>query len=169
MSRHYSLEYFDEPETTLPSVLSAYCHCTRCQRLSGAPFIATVHLPPHVFSWSTPPPPISTDSGIESGTSPDERPISDVTDVYTIIEVKHRYRCKTCGAGVASYNAKKNKWSVWAATLDRDTSGDDGEGKIIGWEYVKPTAHIFYGTRMLDVNDGLGKWEGYANQSKRIE
>lgn len=53
-------------------------------------------------------------------------------------------------------------------TFDRDNSGEDGEGSIVGWEWAKPTDHQFYGTRMLDINDDLEKWEGYANKSKRI-
>jgi hypothetical protein len=36
------------------------------------------------------------------------------------------------------------------------------------WEIVKPDAHIFYGTRMLDINDEMGKWEGYKDVSKRL-
>jgi hypothetical protein len=41
-------------------------------------------------------------------------------------------------------------------------------GKIIGIEHVRATAHMFYDTRMLDVDDGLGKWDGYENKSTRI-
>lgn len=44
---------------------------------------------------------------------------------------------------------------------------DEG-GKIERWELVKPSAHIFYGTRMLDIKDDLGKWEGYEGKSDRI-
>jgi hypothetical protein len=42
------------------------------------------------------------------------------------------------------------------------------EGKIVGWDIAKPTTHIFYGTRMLDVNDNLSKWEGYESKSERL-
>lgn len=28
---------------------------------------------------------------------------------------------------------------------------------------------MFYNTRMLDVNDGLPKWEGYAGGSRRLD
>lgn len=76
---------------------------------------------------------------------------------------KTRCRCKTCGATVASYNSDTRCWSVWGAQLRRSA-----EGRIEGWVAVKPTAHMFYGTRMLDVNDDLGKWEGYENRSPKI-
>lgn len=36
------------------------------------------------------------------------------------------------------------------------------------WELIKPDAHIFYGTRMIDVNDGLGKWEEYKDNSEQL-
>ena len=79
--------------------------------------------------------------------------------------MKTRYRCKTCGVGVASYNEEKEKWSVWGALFPRD-----GDNKIRSdlWELIKPDAHIFYGTRMVDVNDGLEKWEGYKDISQRL-
>ena len=79
---------------------------------------------------------------------------------------KRRFRCKQCGTPVASFNTKISQYSVWGACLDR-RGPDDGE--ILNWELVKPTAHQFYGTRMLDVNDGLGKWEGYEEKSARID
>jgi len=49
------------------------------------------------------------------------------------------------------------------ASLER---GPDGE--ILEWEQVEPTAHQFYGTRMLDVNDELGKWEEYEGKSEKV-
>ncbi|KAG9313483.1 hypothetical protein JVU11DRAFT_5808 [Chiua virens] len=77
---------------------------------------------------------------------------------------KRRFRCKQCGSQVASFNTRTSQFSFWGACLER---GPDGE--ILNWEQVKPTAHIFYGTRMLDVNDGLGKWEGYEGNQPRLE
>ena len=44
----------------------------------------------------------------------------------------------------------------------------DKEGKIIGWDDLQPTAHIFYGTRILDINDSLSKWDGYKDRSVQI-
>jgi hypothetical protein len=64
---------------------------------------------------------------------------------------------------VGSYNIKTDNWSVWGVQLQRE---DDGVTKDL--ESVKPTAHIFYGTRLVDVNDDLGKWEGYENKSTRM-
>lgn len=149
------------------SLKSAYCHCTLCQRLTGtqtiyrepitltqscdfyaaSAFIHTMHFPASSFRWTH------------------AEPHDAAMDFYDVAgrPWKRRSRCKICGAQVASYNSKKDSWSVWGSTLKRDEAG-----KIIGWENVKPTDHIFYGTRILDINDGLPKWEGYDHQSARI-
>ncbi|KAI0343785.1 hypothetical protein BDW22DRAFT_1406914 [Trametopsis cervina] len=128
-------------------VLSAYCHCTNCQRLNGCPFVHTAHFEAENFSWNFSEP-------------PDER-----LDRFAIPSRPHktRVRCKNCGAGVASYNSTTNRWSVWGALLRRGS-----DGAIEGWDIVRPTAHIFYGTRMLDIGDSLGKWEGYENRSVQL-
>ena len=116
-------------------------------------------------------------------------------DAYVIQGKPHktRFRCKECGACVAGYNSVRDRWSVWGAQLERQEKSisqngsgsgsggsEEGEGEGEGkefvpsgmrkevWEVVKPTAHIFYGTRMVDVRDGLGKWEGYEGISERI-
>jgi len=127
-------------------VLSAYCHCTICQRLNACPFVHTMHFEKSAFKWTH------------------EEPHESYMDAYSNPESrwKTRWRCKTCGSNVSSYNSKTSEWSVWGCQLDRDN-----DGKIKNWDIVKPTAHIFYGSRVLDVGDGLGKWEGYANSSVR--
>lgn len=76
---------------------------------------------------------------------------------------KKRWRCKNCGSSVSSHNSKTDRWSVWGCQLERF-----GDGRIKNWEIVKPTAHIFYGTRVIDVGDDLGKWQGYEDKSKRL-
>ncbi|EPQ60112.1 hypothetical protein GLOTRDRAFT_67467 [Gloeophyllum trabeum ATCC 11539] len=128
-------------------VLSAFCHCTKCQRMTGCPFVHTIHYDASAFAWTHP--------GFHLSR----------LDSYNVPEKpwKTRYRCKQCGCTVASHNAKTSHWSVWGAQLQR---GEDG--KIMNWEKIKPTAHIFYGTRMMDVHDDLGKWEGYEGTSPRI-
>ena len=63
-----------------------------------------------------------------------------------------------------SANVKAGSCSVWGAHLARDTAG-----RIVDSTRLRPTAHIFYGTRMLDVPDDLGKWEGYENSSARLD
>ena len=33
---------------------------------------------------------------------------------------------------------------------------------------LRPTVHMFYESRLLDVHDGLPKWAGYENRSERL-
>jgi len=128
-------------------ILSAYCHCTICQRLNACPFIHTMHFEESAFKWTH------------------EEPQESYMDGYSNPEKpgKKRWRCKACGSNVSSYNSVTSKWSVWGCQLDRGM-----DGKIKDWNIVKPTAHIFYGSRVLDVDDDLSKWEGYENKSVRI-
>ena len=149
---------------SLPPVLRAYCHCTQCQRLTGmrlsvtqsdneadisifwwqgCPFIHTVHFPVSAFAWTH-------DAPVDSFVNP-------------VKPWKTRTRCRRCGVTVSSHNSKTNRISVWGAHFARDDSG-----RILRWDELKPTAHIFYGTRLLDIEDGLGKWEGYEGNSLRI-
>lgn len=53
---------------------------------------------------------------------------------------------------------------MWGTQLRRGEGG-----RIENYEVVKPIAHIFYGTRVVDVVDGLGKWEGYESISEKFD
>ncbi|KAJ7610906.1 Mss4-like protein [Roridomyces roridus] len=123
---------------------SSFCHCTRCQRLTGSAFIWTIHFPNAAFKWTS-------DASAMDSYATDGKPY------------KTRYRCSKCGACVASYNANTEEWSVWGSQLERDS-----DGKTKDMDVVRPTAHTYYGTRLVDVNDGLGKWEGYEGKSAQL-
>ena len=115
--------------------------------------VHTIHFPESAFAWT------------HAADSPDLSPESKL-DSYAVEDKpwKRRWRCRSCGACIASANSKTASRSVWGAQLARDV-----DGRIIGWDTVKPTAHIFYGTRMMDIEDGIDKWEGYAGNSKLLD
>lgn len=72
--------------------LSAYCHCTRCQRLNGAPFIWTTHwYGRESVDWA-------------SGKTP------EVAEV--VKGMKWRYRCGDCGSPMGSWNESKQKCAI---------------------------------------------------------
>ncbi|KAG6911308.1 hypothetical protein DXG01_002147 [Tephrocybe rancida] len=129
-------------------ILSAYCHCTNCQKLAGAPFIHTIHFPSAAFAWTH------------------GKPNDDVLDAFVPPSkpYKTRYRCKNCGVCVTSKNNLADKNSVLGTHLERDE-----KGALVHWEDLKPTAHIYYDTRVVDIDDGLGKWTGYENSSERLD
>ncbi|OSX62128.1 hypothetical protein POSPLADRAFT_1143555 [Postia placenta MAD-698-R-SB12] len=127
--------------------LSAFCHCTQCQRQFASPFVHAIHVASSAFSWTH------------------SEPHDAQLDTFVIPTKpwKTRYRCKNCGVCVAGRNSQTGNCSIWGATLERTK-----DGKIKAWDVVKPTAHIFYGTRMVEVNDDLGKWEGFEGKSNRV-
>ncbi|KIJ66427.1 hypothetical protein HYDPIDRAFT_87040 [Hydnomerulius pinastri MD-312] len=128
-------------------IIRVYCHCTLCQKLAGCPMIHSIHVNEADFAWTS------------------EQPAESLLDAYENPLRPHarRFRCKNCGTAVAAYHNQRKRYAIWGANLARDT--DDN---ILNWEFVKPTAHIFYDTRMLDINDDLSKWEGYEGNSKRL-
>ncbi|KAK0199143.1 Mss4-like protein [Armillaria mellea] len=128
-------------EVTGKPILSAYCHCAQCQSIKAAAFSHTIHFPGSSFSWTH----------------------NAAMDVYPSKPGQDRYRCANCGTVVACHKTESNKWSVYGGQIERDAAG-----KIMHWELLKPTAHQFYDTRMVDVLDDLGKWDGYENKSNRI-
>jgi hypothetical protein len=115
-------------------------------RLAAA-FVHTIHWKAGQFSWTHSDNPEEALHSYEVATKP----------------WKRRFRCKKCGCCIASQNTKIDKWSTWGGQLDRDENA-----RIKNWDVIKPTDHIFYETRMLDVNDELPKWKGYGNDSERL-
>jgi hypothetical protein len=151
-------------ELSAPPVLRAYCHCTKCQRMTG---MFLFHIPyctcassqrfcvqvARSFIPCTSPPLPSRGSMMP--------PVD--TFVKPVKPWSTRTRCRACGVTVASHNSRTGEVSVWGAHFARDESG-----RVLRWDEVRPTAHIFYGTRLLDVGDDLGKWEGYEGTSNKI-
>lgn len=107
----------------------------------------TVHFSTSAFKWTH------------------EEPAYGFLDCYAVADKpwKKRWRCKNCGACVASHHEKNERWSVWGGQLERDEKGN-----VKYWEDLKPTVHMFYGTRQFDANDGLSKWSGYEGKSEKL-
>lgn len=115
--------------------------------LTGAPFVHTIHFPTSKFRWTHKQP---NDNVLDSFVPP--------TKPY-----KTRYRCKNCGACVASKNNLAGKTSILGTHLERDK-----KGALVHWDDLKPTAHIYYDTHVMVINDELGKWTGYEDESEQI-
>ena len=67
--------------------------------------------------------------------------------------------CKQCGTLIADEG--RNMWLAFPALFDF------GRGNAIP-EAFRPTCHLFYGQRVVDVCDDLPKWSGHKNQSERL-
>lgn len=64
--------------------------------------------------------------------------------------------CASCGTLIADEG--RNMWLAFPTLFDF------GEPPRVP-EAFRPTCHIFYGMRVLDVDDGLPKWSGHKEQS----
>lgn len=70
--------------------------------------------------------------------------------------------------GVADNHILLARWSLWPVHFQlRDSESNRMKIEEVPW--LKPTAHIFYSTHIINVVDGLPKYEGYEGQSTRIE
>ncbi|MBW0496195.1 hypothetical protein O181_035910 [Austropuccinia psidii MF-1] len=158
--------------------LSAYCHCTNCQRLNGAPFVWTTHWKNHALHWEN-----KAAKSLFGLSELQVDHLSNVLDVFESIKGrKLKLRCKRCGSPLGSYNLVKREWTIWGTTFERQSVekvcdlsnspspllSSDSSNTIIGWNYIKPTAHQFYGTRLIDIADDLTRWEGYENSSAEL-
>ena len=91
--------------------LSAYCHCTRCQRFNGAPFVWTTHWLYHAVTWNPPasgPPPGAVESN--DGVSVSAGHFSPHMLAYEAMKGrKWKLRCRECGSPMGSWNAARRK------------------------------------------------------------
>ena len=101
---HYSISTRDVDRDL---ALSAYCHCSRCQRLNGAPYVWSTHWLYSALSWYPPssgPPPGAPDlQDAEGHFSP------AMETFMTMKDRKWKLRCKKCGSPMGSWNAAKAK------------------------------------------------------------
>ena len=65
--------------------------------------------------------------------------------------------CNLCGTLIADEG--RNMWLAFPSLFDF-------KSKVP--ETFKPTCHIFYGSRIMDMDDGLPKWAGHKNKSKLL-
>lgn len=125
-------------------MFNVYCHCTICQRLTGAPFT-------HFIAFH------EDNLQITQG--------QDSLEPVKSSENCLRYRCKHCGSPVYSQSLMPQfKFrDVCSSTI---TSPD--LHAMMNQEKWKAKSHIFYKNRQMDVKDGLPKFEGYANFSEQM-
>lgn len=120
------------------------CHCRTCQTLHGAPMQwAAIFHKRHVRMTR----------GIEHlrfYTGVPDRP-----DRVPPCKVS----CALCGTPIADEG--RRMWLAFPALFDFGAKGEVPES-------FRPTCHIFYGQRVVDVDDDLPKWSGHKNASDQI-
>lgn len=133
--------------------LSAFCHCSRCQRINGAPFVWSTHWLYSAVSWSPPshgPPPGAPGSNDSHGLGQAFSPA--ISTFETMKGRKWKLRCSTCGSPLGSWNAAKQKyvrialphcddylltarlpyrWTIWPSTLARRPAQAGGPDDVL--------------------------------------
>ena len=108
--------------------LTAYCHCSRCARLNGAPFIWTTHWAQEAVTWLNQEGEVPPSSKGSDSTSPRSRggarliPVDEANPdvpqatyapsmaVYeTMKGRKWKQRCDHCGTPLGSWNQAKGQ------------------------------------------------------------
>ncbi|KAJ5323283.1 hypothetical protein N7476_001883 [Penicillium atrosanguineum] len=128
---------------------SKYCHCVGCQRMHGAPFQWAA-----IFHKND----ISFDRGY-SGLS-----------FYSSAENSAKYHtptkvaCAYCRSPLMDEG--RNTVLLFPSSIDFEGSFDEQRSLRASF---KPTSHIFYEQRVMDMPDGITKWSGMDEKSQRVD
>lgn len=120
------------------------CHCTVCQKLHGAPMQWAAIFHKHHVRFC---------AGVDHlrfFNSEMNRPER---------RLPCKVSCGLCGAPLADEG--RNMWLAFPSLFDF------GRPPRVPRSF-KPTCHIFYAARTLDMNDGLPKWAGHSEASARL-
>lgn len=117
------------------------CHCRACQVLHGAPmqWAAIFH---------------KRDVRLVSGIKALRFYNSELRGFERALPCK--VSCARCGTPIADEG--RRMWLAFPSLFDFGTPPQVPEA-------FKPTCHIFYGARVMDVDDGLPKWSGHKRES----
>ncbi|WDP88815.1 MAG: GFA family protein [Desulfobacter sp.] len=131
-------------EVSADPVDAKICHCRTCQKLHGAPMQwAAIFHKRHVRFTA----------GLKHL-------------VFYNSEQGRRERilpckisCSRCGAPIADEG--RRMWLAFPSLFDFGYPANVPDS-------FKPTCHIFYGARVIEIQDNLPKWSGHKNHSRRL-
>ncbi|MGI9380230.1 MAG: GFA family protein [Methyloligellaceae bacterium] len=113
------------------------CHCRACQKLHGAPMqLAAIFHKAHVR--------------FTKGIDRLQFYNSELNRSVRVLPCK--VSCSVCRALIADEGRR-----MWLAFPSLFEFAEEGHLP----DAFKPTCHIFYGTRLMDIKDGLPKWSGH--------
>lgn len=129
-------------EVSADPVDSKICHCLACQKLHGAP-----------MQWAA----LFHKRNV--------RVIKGLDQLHFYNSESNRHKrilpckvsCTICGTLIADEG--RNMWLAFPSLFDFRGISDIPST-------FKPTCHIFYGSRIIDINDDLPKWSGHKNHSE---
>lgn len=133
-----------KPETVF---FTAYCHCTICQRVCGAPFTWGIGLPTDN---------VKVTKGEENIKSIESSPKC------------FRNFCSKCSSLMYTESTSEEFpfRDISAALVERDDK--DAREAFLKDPRFKPNCHMFYPSRVIDIKDGIPKFATYPNVGEPI-
>ncbi|CAI7609425.1 unnamed protein product [Penicillium bialowiezense] len=126
-----------------------YCHCHGCQVAHGAPLQWAAIFHKNEMSF------VTGSSGLVFYSS---------THKSQEYGLPTKVSCKNCRTPIMDEG--RNVCLLFPQSIELEGSNDERRQKR---EILKPTCHIFYEARMIDIPDGLPKWRGMENDSDRLD
>lgn len=120
------------------------CHCRNCQVLHGAP-----------MQWAA----IFHKADVRLVTGAEHRRFYNSERNAAVRQLPCKVGCAKCGTWVADEG--RRMWLAFPALFD---FGDPPQVPAA----FKPSCHIFYRYRVMDINDGLPKWSGHKDKSAAL-
>jgi len=120
------------------------CHCTVCQKLHGAP-----------MQWAA----IFHKHHVRFHAGLDDLRFFDSSLNRQGRALPCKVSCAFCGAHIADEG--RTMWLAFPSLFDF------GMPPLVPAAF-RPTCHIFYASRVFDMDDGLPKWAGHKNRSVRL-
>jgi hypothetical protein len=117
------------------------CHCTACQRLHGAPMQWAVIFHKHDVRLT---------KGVDS-----LKYYNSERNLHERV-LPCKVSCVSCGTPIADEG--RRMWLAFPSLFDFGASVEVPET-------FRATCHIFYGSRVMDINDDLPKWSGHKDLS----
>ena len=131
-------------EVSADPVDAKICHCRVCQVLHGAPMQWAAIFFKHDVRFT---------QGIEF-----LRFYNSTLDRHERL-LPCKVSCTRCDTLIADEG--RNMWLAFPTLFDFGTPPRVPEA-------FKPTCHIFYGMRVMEIDDGLPKWSGHKAESTRL-
>ncbi len=120
------------------------CHCLTCQRMHGAPMQWAAIFRKH-------------DVRITKGIDCLKFYNGELNSHDRILPCK--VSCSLCGTPIADEG--RRMWLAFPSLFDFGFPPKVPEA-------FRPTCHLFYGARRIDIRDDLPKWSGHKNTSERL-
>ena len=131
-------------EVSADPVDAKICHCRVCQVLHGAPMQWAAIFFKHDVRFTR---------GMEY-----LRFYNSTLDRHERL-LPCKVSCVRCDTLIADEG--RNMWLAFPTLFDFGAPPQVPES-------FKPTCHIFYGMRVMEINDGLPKWSGHKAESTRL-